>query len=75
MRQPLHVIVNANGLPQADVPFACMWDLVEYLSYQRISVTYQYRATHFSVTFPRVDAMTAQNVLDEWASANVLQTV
>jgi hypothetical protein len=57
------------GLPCAQVPFPCMWDLVEYLSYQRVGVTYQYHASHFTVTFPRMDLESAQRILDEWAHA------
>jgi len=66
MRQSLVVVPDASGLPSAKVPFTCMWDLVEYLSYQRVVVAYQYQATHFTVTFPRSDVETAQNLLDEW---------
>jgi hypothetical protein len=46
-----------------------MWDLVEYLSYQRVGVTYQYHATYFTVTFPRMDLESAQRILDEWVHA------
>src|SRR4051794_25239642 len=52
MRQSLVVVPDASGLPSAKVPFPCMWDLVEYLSYQRVVVSYQYHATHFTVSFP-----------------------
>ena len=76
MRQRLVVTTDAAGIPQADVPLTSMWDLVEYLSYQRESVSYQYRATHFTVTFPRQDAASAQRILDHWttSSADILQT-
>jgi len=69
MRPRLHVIADNSGVPYAEVPVSSMWDLVEYLSYQRVSVTYQYQATHFTVTFPRQDASAAQEILDQWASA------
>jgi hypothetical protein len=46
-----------------------MWDLVEYLSYQRISVSYQYQATHFTVLFPRQEATAVQKILDDWAGS------
>jgi hypothetical protein len=76
MRPRLSVITDHAGVPYAEVPVSSMWDLVEYLSYQRVSVTYQYQATHFTVTFPRQDAASAQKILDQWASApaEVLQT-
>ena len=70
MRQRLIVSVDSTGLPAAKVPFECMWDLVEYLSYQRAAVTYQYEASHFLVTFTRQDAESAQRILDEWAKSS-----
>jgi hypothetical protein len=76
MRQRLIVTADAAGIPQANVPLTSMWDLVEYLSYQRVSVTYQYKATHFTVMFPRQDVASAQHLLDGWttSSAELLQT-
>jgi hypothetical protein len=74
MRQRLVVTTDSAGIPQAEVPLTSMWDLVEYLSYQRVSVSYHYRATHFTVSFPRQDARSAQRILDEWAtSADIYQ--
>ena len=69
MRQRLIVNADAAGIPAAEVPFSCMWELVEYLSYQRVAVTYQYSASHFTVTFPRQDVASAQRLLDEWANS------
>ena len=74
MRQRLLLVADVHGVPHAEVPFSSMWDLVEYLSLQRIAVSYQYQATHFVVTFPRMDCNTAQRVLDEWTSSHLLQT-
>ena len=76
MRPHLIVEMDSTGLPYAEVPGSSMWDLVEYLSYQRIAVTYQYHATHFTVTFLRQGTAAAQQVLDAWASAQagVLQS-
>ena len=31
---------DQSGLPYAEVPMSVMWDLVEYLSYQRVAVSY-----------------------------------
>ena len=67
MRRHLQVALDEAGVPQAEVPFSCMWALVEYLSYQRVGVSYHYQATHFVVTFPRQPATDAQRILDEWA--------
>jgi GTPase SAR1 family protein len=69
MRQRLTITMDPTGLPSAEVPFPSMWDLVEYLSYQRVVTNYQYHASHFSVTFPRLDAERAQRLLDEWVHA------
>jgi hypothetical protein len=75
MRQRLTVALDSNGIPAAEVPFSCMWELVEYLSYQRVAVNYQYHASHFTVTFPRQDVASAQRLLNEWASTtNILQS-
>jgi hypothetical protein len=76
MRQPLTVSSDPTGVPYAEVPCTSMWDLVEYLSYQRVAVTYQYRASHFIVSFPHQEVESAQRILDEWvhAGTGVLQT-
>ena len=73
MRQTLVVIPDTTGLPSAEVPFPCMWDLVEYLSYQRVAVIYQYYPAHFTVTFLRTDMESAQDILDEWLHAGALE--
>jgi GTPase SAR1 family protein len=76
MRQRLLALPDACGLPFAKVPFSCMWDLVEHLSYQRVAVTYRYEASYFTVTFERTDLASAQRILDEWvhAGAGEMQT-
>jgi hypothetical protein len=73
MHQRLVVTPDAAGLPCAQVPFACMWDLVEYLSYQRLVVSYQYEASHFTVSFPRMDVPSAQRTLDAWTKLGVME--
>ncbi|HUO06795.1 MAG TPA: hypothetical protein VM008_00550 [Phycisphaerae bacterium] len=75
MREPIKASADVTGVPCAEVPCASMWDLVEYLSFQRVSVTYQYQASHFIVAFPHQDIESAQRVLDEWvhAGAGILQ--
>ena len=69
MRQRLFATSNHAGCPTAQVPFPCMWDLVEYLSYQRVVVNYEYHASYFTVTFPHMDGESAQRILDEWVHA------
>jgi hypothetical protein len=69
MPQRLVVTADSSGIPKAEVPFSCMWDLVEYLSFQRVTVAYHYEATHFVVSFPRQDMASAQEVLDCWATS------
>ena len=73
MRQTLVVIPDATGLPSAEVPFPCMWDLVEYLSDQRVAVIFHYFPSHFTVTFLRMDMESAQDILDEWLHAGALE--
>ena len=68
MRERLVVTEDSAGLPTAKVPFTCMWELVEYLSYQRIAVSYQYHASDFTVTFTRIDLPTAQQILSSWSN-------
>ena len=68
-------VSEQTGLPYMEVPQAVMWDLVEYLSFQRVAVSYEYRAGHFTVCFLRSDVATAQQLLDDWAKlgSTVLQ--
>ena len=73
MRQRLNVTIDGNGLPCAQVPFQCMWNLVEYLSYQRVTVTYTYQESYFTVTFPRMVREGAQQILDEWVHASMAE--
>ena len=73
MRQNLIITSDATGLPIAEVPCSCMWDLVEYLSYQRVVVTYHYYPAHFTVTFERINLKSAQSLLDEWVLAEALE--
>jgi hypothetical protein len=69
MRQTLRATLDATGLPSAEAPVTCMWELVEYLSFQRVAVTYHYQAHHFTVTLPHMDLASVQRLLDEWLRA------
>ena len=67
MRNKLNVTVSdRTGLPYANVPTQSMWDLVEFLSFHRVAVSYEYRASHFTVCFLRSSRDTAQKLLDDW---------
>ena len=67
MRYTLAVILDPQGIPCAEIPLTCMWDLVEYLSIQRVAATYEYHASHFKVTFTRLDLPSAQHILNQWS--------
>ena len=71
MRNALTVRTENTGLPSAQVPFPRMWDLVEYLSYRRVAVISRFHPSCVTVTFPRLDMESAQDILDEWSQANV----
>ena len=67
MKNEIHVELGPNGVPVAYVPPPLLWNLVEYLSYQRVSVTYRYEETHFAMVFPKSDLATAERLLSDWA--------
>jgi hypothetical protein len=67
MREKLEI----QTFHQTDVPIVsvnpdAVWDLVEYLSWQRVAVNYSYEGGHFVVRFTRSDRATAQKFVDEW---------
>jgi hypothetical protein len=70
MREHLKVYTDSHNVVRAEVPCTSMWDLVEYLSFQRTAVTYEYEATHFVVWFPRLDEASAQQILDDWVHSS-----
>jgi len=74
MRQQLEVLVSLNSkTPFAEVPCECMWDLIEYLSYQRVAVHYDFKETYFTVSFPKQAPAAAQQLLDEWTRCTVME--
>jgi len=74
MRQKLDVRISDDArVPYANVPCDCMWDLIEYLSYQRVGVHYDFKDTFFTVTFPRQSAAAAQELLDHWATCDMME--
>ena len=66
-------IAEPSGLVYARVPGTVMWDLVEYLSTQRVMVRYGYVAGGFTVTFLRLGKAAAQRVLDAWVTVGEAQ--
>jgi hypothetical protein len=70
MRPQLQVIVSKpSNIPCAKVPADAMWDLVEYLSWQRVQAVYNFATPSFTVSFPHLDVETAQRLLDGWRIA------
>jgi hypothetical protein len=61
------VSLGGAGVPVAHVPATKLWDLVEYLSYQRVAVVYHYDHDQFEVAFPKSDLATAERLLADWA--------
>ena len=70
-RPELHVHVDPNGHPYATVPCEWMWDLVEYLSFHRLNLSYHFDNLIFRVTFLCQSARAAQQLLDDWAQSAV----
>jgi hypothetical protein len=78
MIRELMVVSDQTGIPVVDVPCDCMWDLMEYLSCQRVAVHYDFRDTHFTVTFPKQSVTSVQQLLDhrahsDWARGDAEQ--
>jgi len=64
-------ISERTGRPFTCVPGDAMWELVEYLSAQRVEVLYGYTAEGFTVTFQRMGSSAAQRLLDAWAESGI----
>jgi hypothetical protein len=69
MLRPFQVTVGPGGHPVVDVPASCLWDLVDYLSIQRVSVTYHFEQTHFTVVFPKSEPACVERLLQDWAAS------
>jgi hypothetical protein len=55
-----------TGLPCAKLPRELMWELAEYLSAQRVQVSYSFHRADFTVSFLRTDREAARDVLARW---------
>jgi hypothetical protein len=60
-------LTDESGIPAARVPHELAWDLVDYLSAQRLCVTYRYQATSVIAYFHHTDLAAVQNLLDRWS--------
>ncbi len=68
-------ISEDTGMPCAQIPQQFVWELVEYLSLQRVRVTYafNYSIQRFTVSFPRTELESAQQILNEWTCSEALR--
>jgi len=56
-----------TGRPCVRVPSAWLWEVVEHLSYDRVAVHYRNEGDVFVVCFEHTDAVTTQQILNDWA--------
>ncbi len=71
MRYPLQILESSSsGVPYTNVPLDAMWDLVEYLSWQRVAATYNFATTHFTVTFTHLDMAGAKRLVADWEATH-----
>jgi hypothetical protein len=59
-----------QGVPVVQVPSQMLWDLVEYLSEQRLAVQYSYAGNNFEVRFPRMSLAAVQQTLKDWSGVH-----
>jgi hypothetical protein len=59
-------LLDREGMPQAHVPAARAWDLVDYLAQQRVQVTYSFEAERLVVNFHHMSMDSARDILDVW---------
>jgi hypothetical protein len=55
----------------AQIASQFLWEIVEYLSAQRLAVDYSYHDQHFEARFPRMMVPAVQQTINEWASTHV----
>jgi hypothetical protein len=68
MREDIKLEMS-DGKPVVRVPGEVAWDLVEYLSNQRIHVMYSFEEARVVVRFNHIDMRTAADLLDTWIHA------
>ena len=70
MKHEIHIeLTDEAGIPVARVPHELAWDLVDYLSNQRLCVTYRYQESHVVAYFHHTDRAIVQKLLDSWSLA------
>ena len=62
----LHFKSSEDGPPQVIIPNQHMWDFVEYLAIQRVHVIYTHYDECFAASFPTMDCVGVQALLDDW---------
>lgn len=71
-RPKFHVRADYEGHPYIAVPDGWMWDLVEYLSYHRLSLTYHFEDNGFRIVFLCQTVQAAQRLLDDWTYSSMV---
>jgi len=73
MKEQMELLISQEtGHPCACIPNALVWDLVEYLSVQRVRASYDFDANQFKVSFPGMSIERAQALLNEWLAVETL---
>ena len=65
MHESIRIVPTSHG-PKAYIPSDVAWDLVEYLSNQRVPATYSYEEFHVIVSFGYMDLQAVCALLDKW---------
>ena len=66
MDSNLHIKLLEEEPPQVLIPNQYMWDFVEYVAFQRVHVIYTHYDECFAASFPTMDYVGVQALLDDW---------
>ena len=69
--QPKIDVLEVHGSACARVPQDMLWSLVEFLSWQRVRVSYTYQGADFMVTFANSDAATVRRLVEDFLHGHV----
>ena len=76
IRQQLEIVISEqSGHPVVRVQQDDIWDLVEFLSIQRVCVSYTYDSDGFTVSFLHSNQECAQRVINEWVNSKFASSV
>ena len=64
---PVVSMASDTDHPFATIPEHQVWDLVEFMSFARVRVSYTYDNAAFRVNFLQVGMEQAQRLLNDWA--------